>query len=95
MSAQKRKSKAKSDPVVPGQGGRLTAIDPMDPIHAPREELVRRKAYELYELRGKTEGHAIEDWVEAESKIETEWCEEHLAATLPNKNRSGESFYEN
>jgi YHS domain-containing protein len=44
----------------------------MDPIHAPREELVRRKAYELYELKGKTEGHAVEDWVEAESKIERE-----------------------
>ena len=71
MSAQNRTSKAKSDPVLPDQGGRLTPIDPMDPSHAPREELVRRKAYELYELRGKTEGHAMEDWVKTESKIET------------------------
>jgi len=68
MSAKKRKG----DPVLPDQAGRLTPIDPMDPIHAPREEFVRRKAYELYELRGKTEGHALEDWVEAESKIDTE-----------------------
>jgi hypothetical protein len=70
MSAQKRKSKAKSDPVVPGQGGRLTAIDPMDPTHASREKLVRLKAYELYEQRGKTDGHAVDDWVEAESKLD-------------------------
>jgi hypothetical protein len=76
MSAQKRKSEAKSDPVVPGQGGRLTPIDPMDPTHAPREELVRFKAYELYELRGKTEGHAVDDWVEAESRIT--WKRESL-----------------
>jgi len=69
MSAQKRTS-SKSDPVVSDQAGRLTPIDPMDPAHAPREELVRRKAYELYELRGKTDGHAVDDWVEAESKLD-------------------------
>ncbi len=70
MSAQKRNTKAKSDPVLPDQGGRLMPIDPMNPIHASREELVRRKAYELYEQRGKTEGHAVEDWLRAESQIE-------------------------
>lgn len=47
-------------------------IDPVDPIHASREELVRRKAYNLYEQRGKTEGRAIEDWLQAESQIEME-----------------------
>jgi hypothetical protein len=24
---------------------------------------IRRRAYELYELRGRTHGHALEDWL--------------------------------
>ncbi|MBV9087250.1 MAG: DUF2934 domain-containing protein [Acidobacteria bacterium] len=60
----------KTDPVMPEQGGRLTPIDPGDPVHTTREELVRRKAYELYERRGKRDGHAFEDWVQAESQVE-------------------------
>ena len=69
MSAQKI-TRRKSDPVVSDQAGRLTPIDPMDPTHASREELVRCKAYELYELRGKTDGHAVDDWVRAESTLD-------------------------
>ncbi len=66
MSAQKRKHSVKGDPVAPGQGGRVMPVDPGHPLHLPRKELVRRKAYELYERRGKTDGHAIEDWLQAE-----------------------------
>ncbi len=71
MSAQNRRTRAKADgdPVLAGQGGRVMPIDPMNPIHVPREELIRRKAYELYEQRGKVHGHALEDWVKAESQI--------------------------
>ncbi len=71
MSAQNRRTKAKVNghPVVAGQGGRMMPIDPMNPIHIPREELIRRKAYELYEQRGKLDGHALEDWVRAESEM--------------------------
>jgi len=29
-------------------------------------KLVAKKAYELYEKRGKESGHAMEDWLEAE-----------------------------
>jgi len=32
-------------------------------------ELIRARAYQLYELRGKEEGHAEEDWLQAESEI--------------------------
>ncbi len=64
-----RKRTVKSDPVLPGQGGRLMPVDPMDPVHLSREELIRSKAYELYERRGKTDGHAIEDWLQAERQI--------------------------
>lgn len=29
-------------------------------------ELIRMRAYQLYELRGREEGHAEEDWLQAE-----------------------------
>lgn len=29
-------------------------------------DMIRRKAYELYEKRGRKPGHAMEDWLEAE-----------------------------
>lgn len=29
-------------------------------------ELIRARAYQLYELRGRKEGHAEEDWLQAE-----------------------------
>ena len=32
-------------------------------------ELVCRRAYELYERRGRVEGHDCEDWLEAEREI--------------------------
>jgi hypothetical protein len=30
---------------------------------------VRLRAYKLYEERGKTDGHALEDWEQAEAEI--------------------------
>ena len=32
-------------------------------------EAIRKKAYELYEKRGKKAGHAMSDWLEAERII--------------------------
>ena len=29
-------------------------------------EMIRKKAYELYEKRGRKSGHAMDDWFEAE-----------------------------
>jgi hypothetical protein len=68
MSAQKRTPK-RADPVVSDQGGRLTLVDPMESRNTRREEEVRRKAYQLYEQRGKTDGHDIDDWLNAESQV--------------------------
>jgi hypothetical protein len=35
----------------------------------PDEENVRARAYELYEVRGRTDGHAEEDWLQAEGEV--------------------------
>lgn len=33
------------------------------------ENKIRMRAHELYEKRGKIEGHALEDWLKSESEI--------------------------
>jgi len=33
------------------------------------EEKIRLRAYQLYEERGKIEGHALDDWLQAEAEI--------------------------
>ncbi len=35
-----------------------------------RTEKIRRRAYELYELRGKQDGNDLDDWLAAEAEIE-------------------------
>lgn len=32
-------------------------------------DAVRKRAYELYEQRGREEGHALEDWLAAEAEL--------------------------
>jgi hypothetical protein len=34
------------------------------------EEAIRRRAYQLYEERGREDGHAEEDWRRAEAEIQ-------------------------
>ena len=36
------------------------------------QKLVEKKAYELYEKRGKKAGHSTEDWLEAERIIKAQ-----------------------
>jgi hypothetical protein len=33
------------------------------------QEQIRRRAYELYEQRGRDDGHEIDDWLQAESEV--------------------------
>ena len=33
------------------------------------QEQIRRRAYELYEERGRNDGHDLEDWLQAESEV--------------------------
>ena len=37
------------------------------------EHDVRLRAYELYESRGKSEGHALEDWLQAQADVQRRW----------------------
>jgi hypothetical protein len=40
-----------------------------DPAITTHEENVRARAYELYEVRGRIDGHAEEDWLQAEDEV--------------------------
>ena len=33
------------------------------------EEQIRLRAYELYESRGREDGHQVEDWLQAEGEV--------------------------
>jgi Protein of unknown function (DUF2934) len=35
----------------------------------PIEQQIRQRAYELYEQRGRTDGHDLDDWLQAEYEI--------------------------
>jgi hypothetical protein len=35
----------------------------------PIEQQIQQRAYELYEQRGRTDGHDMEDWLQAEREI--------------------------
>jgi hypothetical protein len=39
------------------------------PAEENSEEEIRRRAYDLYEARGRGDGHDLEDWLEAEAEI--------------------------
>jgi oligoendopeptidase F len=43
------------------------AIEPSQNL----EEEIRRRAYELYEERGREDGHDLDDWLRAEAEITT------------------------
>ncbi len=67
MTMQPRKKNA--DPVVSDQAGRLMPVDPLG-TNAPRNEVIRRKAYDLYERRGRIDGKALDDWLQAEQQTD-------------------------
>lgn len=49
----------------------LPAPPPHELIEGPsREDLIRRRAYDLYERNGCVEGRAMEDWLEAEAELD-------------------------
>ena len=48
------------------------AIDISEESAVDREEKIRRRAYELYERRGRENGHETEDWLKAEAELARE-----------------------
>ena len=38
-------------------------------------EAIRKKAYELYEKRGRKAGHSLNDWLEAERIVKGKFCD--------------------
>ncbi len=42
---------------------------PKPALPSNAEERIRRRAYELYEQRGRVDGLALDDWLQAESEI--------------------------
>jgi Protein of unknown function (DUF2934) len=44
----------------------------LDTTFSELEERIRLRAYELYEERGRSDGHAIEDWLRAEAELTEE-----------------------
>ncbi len=40
-----------------------------EPQTLDRDERVRRRAYALYEERGRMDGHDVDDWLRAETEI--------------------------
>ena len=48
----------------------LPALSPHELVNDPkRDELIRRRAYEFYERRGRVYGHAMDDWLAAEAEV--------------------------
>ena len=41
-----------------------------DELSQDQLEKKRQRAYELYEARGRDEGHDVDDWLQAETEIE-------------------------
>jgi len=69
------------DPVVPDQSGRLMAADSLGinsspeevkrkfNVNAVREDIVRQRAYEIYEQQGREDGCALDHWLQAEHEL--------------------------
>jgi hypothetical protein len=48
---------------------RRTYVTPISDAHPNLDEEIRRRAYELYESRGREDGHDIDDWLRAEAEV--------------------------
>lgn len=51
--------------------GRAAAAAPLE-AGPSLDERIARKAYELYEQRGRSHGHELDDWLEAEHLVRAE-----------------------
>jgi hypothetical protein len=47
----------------------VTVMLPITPPDPMLEHAIRRRAYELYVQRGMTNGHDVDDWLQAEAEL--------------------------
>ena len=47
----------------------MNVVRPTSQAKLPPEEVIRLRAYEIYEQRGRGEGHELDDWLEAEREV--------------------------
>jgi hypothetical protein len=70
MTSAKPKSKFKrADRGFADRGGRLIADSPQNLASSANQEAVRMRAYQLYEERGRVDGHDLTDWLAAEAQV--------------------------
>ena len=51
---------------------RFTSDSIPDASHTQTQDLdeqIRRRAYDFYEQRGRTDGHDVDDWLQAEAEL--------------------------
>jgi len=46
----------------------ITAQQPTEST-SKRQEQIRRRAYELFEQRGREDGHELDDWLQAKAEV--------------------------
>jgi hypothetical protein len=54
---------------APATSTRLTTTNQTAGSASDLQEQIRRRAYELYEERGRVNGHDLADWLQAESEV--------------------------
>lgn len=67
LDASVPRKETPADPVLPDQGGRMMESDPGHTVRTAEEEQ-RRRAYAIYEARGREDGKALDHWLAAESQ---------------------------
>ena len=59
---------AKCAPMKPKPSTLVPKLD-KPTVLIPIEQQIQQRAYELYEQRGRTDGHELDDWLQAECEI--------------------------
>jgi len=54
---------------TPTMPSRLRETNPTTVSTSDHQEQIRRRAYELYEQRGRNDGYELNDWLQAESEL--------------------------
>jgi hypothetical protein len=51
----------------------MRSNSPVNPRMAELHEQIRLRAYQLFEQRGRKNGHDLDDWLKAEAEITRKW----------------------